>query len=230
MYFSKFVSIVTLLMVAMGVASAQQLKDGSVIVSSDGEEVENYELASQFSRFEVGESVMLVSGLSKVHEFGMRVGILRAWKLTDTKAPVYLHLGAELNYNSTSDTYKFDEEDENTEEHMMNFAFPVNLALNIPLNGRCCMELLSGLNLRFNVLGTTKVGSNKVNYLSDGYANRFSPGANFGFGFNIHRFSVLYRYTMDFNDYFKDDVTDTDGNSFDSRFRFHALSFGITLK
>ena len=228
MHFSKFFSFVTLLMVTMGVASAQQSQGNSVTVTSDDDDTP-YELASQFSRFEIGESAMLLTDHSGC-DFGIRAEILHAWRLNNAKAPFYFHLGIELNYNSSTEIDNSDGDKRKSEENFLNFAIPANLSLNIPLSRRCCLELLTGLNFRLNVVGTFKVDSNKINFLNEDYANHYQTGANFGVGVNFRRSSILYRFTKDFNDYFKSDLVNDYGDYLGSnRLMYHSISWGMTF-
>ena len=223
MYFSKFFSIVTLLMVTMSVASAQQFKRNSATVSSD------VEMVPEFSRFELGESVMLFKGLPKVHEFGWRASILHAWRMNEAKAPLYFHIGLEMHYNfAFNDEVNSYGETVDSEDKFLSVSIPLNLSENIRLSDHCCMELLTGLNIRINAIGFTQYSNQKVNYMSNGLAHRFLTGVNFGLGFNFGRNCVLYRHTMDCRDYFTSEVTRNGGEQFDgARLRHHSISWGI---
>ena len=94
----------------------------------------------------------------------------------------------------------------------------------------CCSSCARQFGIFFRCYLTSKMESTKINFLSDGFANRFQTGVNFGIGVNIRRCSILYRFTEDFNDYFKSDVETVDGGRFGSnRLMYHSISWGMSF-
>lgn len=155
------------------------------------------------------------SGLSEKLN-ALSIGYNRAINLTPS-APLYLEIGAALQYAFYSDDVEFYETNFKFTGSMLTAKIPVSLLYHVAIpNSDFAIEPFAGIDFKYNIIGTAKAKSEesdeeKIDNIFDkkdckGHpANRFQAGWHVGANFVYKKAFIGVSYGQDFSK-FHDDI------------------------